>query len=87
MVRPVAESIDVRASRIPDRNRLLHELTEAGLDAHPVGEIGIEVRCRRDREQTSDAVFRQVEEMVMRVGSQFVPIKHDDVIYVRPPVG
>jgi hypothetical protein len=25
--------------------------------------------------------------MVLRVGSQFVPIKHGDVIYVRPPVG
>jgi hypothetical protein len=87
MVRPVAESIDVRASRIPDRNRLLHELTEAGLDAHPVGEVDIEVRCRTDRESMSDDVFRRVEEMVMRVGSQFVPIKHDDVIYVRPPVG
>jgi hypothetical protein len=87
MVRPVAENIDVRASRIPDRNRLLHELTEAGLDAHPVGEVDIEVRCRTDRESMSDDVFRRVEEMVMRVGSQFVPIKHDDVIYVRPPVG
>ena len=83
----MAENIDVRASRIPDRNRLLHELTEAGLDAHPVGEVDIEVRCRSDRAQISDTVFRQVEAMVMRVGSQFVPIKHEDVIYVRPPVG
>jgi hypothetical protein len=87
MVRPVAESIDVRASRIPDRNRLLHELTEAGLDAHPVGEVDIEVRCRSGRDEMTNDVFRRVEEMVMRVGSQFVPIKHDDVIYVRPPVG
>ena len=87
MVRPVAESIDVRASRIPDRNRLLHELTEAGLDAHPVGEVDIEVRCRTGRAEMSNDIFRRVEEMVMRVGSQFVPIKHDDVIYVRPPVG
>jgi len=87
MVRPVTDSIDVRASRIPDRNRLLHELTEAGLDAHPIGEVDIEVRCRSDRDQMSDTVFRQVESMVMRVGSQFVPIKHEDVIYIRPPVG
>lgn len=86
----MSDNIDVRASRIPDRNRLLHELTEAGLDAHPVGDVDIEVRCKSDqsdRESVTDDVFRRVEEMVMRVGSQFVPIKHEDVIYIRPPVG
>ena len=35
----------------------------------------------------ADEVFRQVEQMVMRVGAQFVPIKHEGVIYIRPPVG
>jgi hypothetical protein len=81
------ESIDVRASRIPDRNRLLHELTQAGLDARPVGDVDIEIRCGTDRAGVTDDVFRRVETMVMSIGSQFVPIKHDDVIYIRPPVG
>ena len=83
----MADSIDVRAARIPDRNRLLHELTQAGLEARPVGEVDIEVRYGNDREAVSDDVFARVEQMIMSVGAQFVPIKHDDVIYIRPPVG
>ncbi len=33
----------MQAARIPDRDRLLQEFREAGLDAKPVGEIEIEV--------------------------------------------
>ena len=33
------------------------------------------------------AVYATVEELVIRIGAPFVPIKHEDVIYVRPPVG
>ena len=29
----------------------------------------------------------QVENLIMRIGSHFVPIKHESVIYIRPPVG
>ena len=39
----MTEHIPVQAARIPDRDRLLEELREAGLDAKPVGEIEIEV--------------------------------------------
>jgi hypothetical protein len=83
----MSESIDVKAARIPDRNRLLAELREAGLDASPVGEIEIEVRVHGDSDAVADQVYHQVELMIMSVGAQFVPIKHQGVIYVRPPAG
>ena len=35
------ENAHVEAARTPDRDRLLEELREAGLDAHPVDEVGI----------------------------------------------
>jgi len=81
----VTEHIPVQAARIPDRDRLLEELREAGLEAKPVGEIEIEVSTE-DLEADSREVYALVERMIMSVGSSFVPIKHDGVIYIRPPV-
>ena len=75
----MSEPLQVAAARIPDRDRLLAELREAGLDARPVDEVEIEVRV-------GDEVFAHVEEVTMRIGANFVPIKHEGVIYVRPPV-
>jgi hypothetical protein len=40
----------------------------------PVGEGGIDL-------------FHQVEGVVFSVGAPFVPIEHEGVIYIRPPVG
>jgi hypothetical protein len=74
--------VDIAAARIPDRDRLLHELQDAGLDARPVGEVEIEVRAGDEGQ-----VYEQVEGMIMSLGAPFVPIKHEGVIYVRPPVG
>ena len=82
----MADQIDVQAARIPDRDRLLDELRAAGLDARPIDEVGIEVATGNDAERTGDEVFRQVEETVLSIGAQFVPQKHEGVIYVRPPV-
>lgn len=82
----VDDHLEVEAARIPDRDRLLAELREAGLDAHPVDEVGIEVRVSDNAEQVSDEVFAHVEEVTMRIGANFVPIKHEGVIYVRPPL-
>ena len=59
------------------------ELRAAGLTAQPVGEVEITVTCNDD----GAAVFRQAEQLIMDVGDAFVPIKHDGVIYIRPPVG
>ena len=79
----MTEHIAVHAARIPDRDRLLKELREAGLEAKPVGEIEIEVHDRR--RQRARRVLA-VERMIMSLGAPFVPIKHEGVIYVRPPI-
>jgi len=76
----------VQAARIPDRDRLLRELREAGLDAKPIGEIEIEVSTE-DAEADERDVYALVERMIMSIGAPFVPIKHEGTIYVRPPLG
>jgi hypothetical protein len=76
-------SIQVEAARIPDRDKLLVLLREHGLEAQPENEVGIVVP-HQDRD---GEVFSTVEELIMRIGAPFVPIKHEDVIYIRPPVG
>jgi len=78
--------LHVEAARIPDRDRLLQTLREAGLDARPVDEVGIEVPLQHDSKREHDEVFKYVENTVMNLGAPFVPIKHEDVIYIRPPV-
>jgi len=81
----MTEHIDVQAARIPDRDRLLQELREAGLAAEPVGEIEIEVSTE-DAEAGERDVYALVEQMIMSIGAPFVPIKHEGVIYIRPPL-
>ena len=76
-------SIQVEAARIPDRDQLLELLREHGLDAEPENEVGVVV----PNGDGNGEVFATVEELIMRIGAPFVPIKHEDVIYVRPPVG
>ncbi len=83
----MAESIDVKAARIPDRDRLLDELHGAGLTAEAVGEVEIAVRVEGDAATVADEVYVQVERMILSVGATFVPVKHEGVIYIRPPVG
>lgn len=75
-------AIQVEAARIPDRDSLLGLLRESGLRAEPENEVGIVVEADDDGE-----VFHTVEGLIMQIGAPFVPIKHDGVIYVRPPVG
>jgi len=82
----MSDNLEVQAARIPDRDRLLADLREANLDAHPVGEVEIEVRIGDDADEVTDEVFAHVEDVTMRIGANFVPIKHGGVIYVRPPV-
>jgi len=76
-------AIQVEAARIPDRDKLLGLLREHGLDAKPENEVGIVV----SNQDGDGEVFATVEELVISIGAPFVPIKHEDVIYVRPPVG
>jgi hypothetical protein len=82
----MSDHLEVEAARIPDRDRLLEELREAGLDARPLDEVGIEVRVGDHADEVSDEVFAHVEDVTMRIGANFVPIKHEGVIYVRPPL-
>jgi hypothetical protein len=75
--------VRVEAARIPDRDRLLEALRDEGLDAKPEDEVGIVVPVG----DGGDELFHQVEGVVMSVGAPFVPTQHEDVIYIRPPVG
>ena len=79
----MSSTVRVQAARIPDRNRLLEALREEGLDAEPEGEIGILVPVG----DGGSELFHQVEGVVFSVGAPFVPIEHEGVIYIRPPVG
>jgi hypothetical protein len=80
------DSIQVEAARIPDRDRLLEELRQAGLDAQPVDEVGIVVPLESGADEAADAVLAHAESVIMRTGSSFVPIKHEGTIYIRPPL-
>ena len=75
--------VRVEAARIPDRDRLLEALQGEGLDAEPQGEVGIVVPVGGGGSE----LFHQVEGVVFSVGAPFVPIEHEGVIYIRPPVG
>jgi hypothetical protein len=82
----MSETVQVEAARIPDRDRLLVELREAGLDARAVDEVGIEVPCGDDSAQACDDLFVHAENLILSIGAPFVPIKHEGTIYIRPPL-
>jgi len=81
----MTENVQVEAARIPDRDRLLQELREAGLDARPIGEVSIEVPCGA-LEEASEELLALAEDAIMSIGAPFVPIKHKGTIYIRPPL-
>jgi hypothetical protein len=82
----VSESVHVEAARIPDRDRLLEELRNAGLDARPVDEVCIEVPCGTETETAADELYAHAESLINSLGAPFVPMKHKGVIYIRPPL-
>jgi hypothetical protein len=82
----MADSVQVEAARIPDRDRLLEMLVEHGLPAEPVGEVEIAIAFEDDAEAAGNAMLSEVEGIVMDLGAPFVPMKHEGVIYVRPPI-
>jgi hypothetical protein len=61
-------------------------LVEHGLPAKPVGEVEIAIPCDDDAGTACDDMLVEVEGVVMDLGAPFVPIKHEGVIYVRPPI-
>lgn len=81
-------TVEIEAARIPDRDRLLKLLQDGGLEARAVDEVGIEVPCGDDRtDEACNELLGSVEHVIMDLGAPFVPIKHDGVIYIRPPLG
>jgi hypothetical protein len=82
----MSDPVQVEAARIPDRDRLLGELREAGLDARPVDELGIEVPVKGRPENVIDELFAHAESVIMSIGAPFVPMKHEGTIYIRPPL-
>jgi hypothetical protein len=83
--REMADSVQVEAARIPDRDRLLQELRDAGVDAYAVDEVCIDVPCG-DTDEACDELLALAEDAIMSIGAPFVPIKHDGRIYIRPPL-
>jgi hypothetical protein len=79
----MSSTVRVEAARIPDRDRLLAALREEGLDAEAEDEVGIVVPVGEGGHE----LFHQVEGVVFSIGAPFVPIEHEGVIYIRPPVG
>ena len=80
------QRVQVEAARIPDRDRLLRQLRESGLDARPVDEVGIEVPLKGEAESAADDVLAHAERVIISIGAPFVPIKHEGTIYIRPPL-
>jgi hypothetical protein len=80
-------TLHVQAARIPDRDRLLGLLQINGIDARPVGEVEIEVPYEDGSAADGDLLLGEIEAVIMGLGAPFVPTKHEDVIYIRPPVG
>ena len=67
----MSENVEVEAARIPDRDRLLQELRESGLDARPVDELGIEVPVEVGRDALVDELFAHAESVIMSIGAPF----------------
>jgi hypothetical protein len=82
----MADTVQVEAARIPDRDRLLRELRDAGIEARPVEEVCIEVPCGDDTEGACDDLYARAESVIMSIGAPFVPMKHEGTIYIRPPL-
>jgi hypothetical protein len=82
----MSATVQVEAARIPDRDRLLRELRDAGIDARPIEEVCIEVPCGDDADGACDDLLSHAESVIMSLGAPFVPIKHKGVIYIRPPL-
>ena len=79
----MTDHVQVKAARIPDRDKLLAALRDEGLEAEAHDELEIIVPVG----EGGGAVLHQVETLVISVGAPFVPIEHEGVIYIRPPVG
>jgi hypothetical protein len=62
-------------------------LAEADAERREAVAAARRARDRRTCREGGAAVFHHAETLVIRVGAPFVPIEHEGVIYIRPPVG
>jgi len=88
----MSEVVHIKAARIPDRDRLLAMLSTRGYDARPLNGVEIDVHSGPGLETAESIgfaprIYGELEDAVMDIGDAFVPIKHEGVIYLRPPVG
>ncbi len=83
----MSEVVHIKAARIPDRDRLLAMLSTRGYDARPLNGVEIDVHSGPESAGFAPRIYGELEDAVMDIGDAFVPIKHDGVIYLRPPVG
>ena len=83
----MSDVIRVLAARIPDRDRLVELLSLHGHDARAIDEVEIDVHCNPGDLGVAPQIYADVENAVIEIGDPFVPIKHEGVIYVRPPIG
>lgn len=83
----MSEVVHIQAARIPDRDRLLAMLSTRGYDARPINGVEIDVHSGADTSGFAPRIYGELEDAVMDIGDAFVPIKHEGVIYLRPPVG
>jgi hypothetical protein len=51
-----------------------------------VGEVSIEVPYGGDAETAADDLLARTEHLITSLGAPFVPMKHEGVIYIHPPV-
>jgi hypothetical protein len=81
----MAQTVEVQAARIPDRDQLAAMLSAGGYEVLSHGELGITVLAPASSDDPADEVYRMTEAAVIDLAGLFVPQKFEDVIYVRPP--
>jgi hypothetical protein len=70
--------VHVEVPRTPDRDELVAALQKDGFDAHPVDDLGIEVRGDGD-------LLADLETWIAESGVPVVPQPTEDTIFLRPP--
>jgi hypothetical protein len=48
--------------------------------------VSIELPSQGESEAAADQLYAHAESLINSLGAPFVPIKHESVIYIRPPV-
>ena len=82
-------SVQVGFARTVDRESLLRELEERGVEARSVddgGRFGIEVPCDGDAERMCTELYAELESWIGPSGLPLVPMRVDGAVFLRPPL-